>query len=221
LDETKKWVRPIKPDDGFLEKEITMDNGEVVDIFDVVTMEFGDPIPIKHHVENMTFLPNKKIQFVKKLSDNEKSALLKEISDPRLLSAIETKYALYDAILKSGRSIAPLGPIVDFNIGYDSHPKIYFTGKNDKKFSVPCTDIKFCAFIKTKSEDFRKNGFRMNSKEIPELKGKQTYFVIGLTGDHLDENANIVSGTYAPPDGSMEPRYWPMVVSVLIVPDYT
>jgi len=44
LNENKKWVRPIKPG-GFLEKDLIMDNGNTAEIFDMVDMEFGSPIP--------------------------------------------------------------------------------------------------------------------------------------------------------------------------------
>ena len=60
----------------------------------------------------------------------------------------------------------------------------------------------------------------INSQDIPELKDRQTYFVIGLTGDSLDEDYKIKDGKYAPPGSSIQPRYWPMVVSVLTVPYY-
>lgn len=220
LNEEKKWVRPIKRDNGFLDEEVTMDNGAVIDLFDVVEMEFGNPIPIKHHVENMTFLPDKKMHFIRKLGNDERNSLLKEISNSNLLSQSETKYDLFELIIKSGRSIATLGPIDSFDIGFDQHPKIYFKGKNEHIFNIPCTDYKFCAFVQKKSAAFVKNGFKLNSSQIPELKGKPTYFVIGLTGDHLDEKGNIESGKYGPPDGSIAPRYWPMVVSVLPLPDY-
>lgn len=54
LDENKRWIRPIKPG-GFVEKDIIIDNGKMLDIFDVVDIEFSSPIPIKHHIENMKF----------------------------------------------------------------------------------------------------------------------------------------------------------------------
>lgn len=221
LDESKRWIRPIKPG-GFMETDIIMDNGDVIDIFDVVDMKFGSPFPIKHHTENMKFVSEGSIKFVKKLSETEKSALLQEVTNSQLINNVESKYELYDGIIDSGRSIVLVGPITSFDIGYQgNHPRLWIVEKNNREFDIPCTDLKFCAFIKSKLADFEKNLLPfISSQNIAELKGKQIYFVIGLTGDSLDENGEIRSGKYAPAGISIEPRYWPMVVGVLSVPTY-
>ena len=221
LDENKRWVRPIKPG-GFDEKDIMMDNGKVIEIFDVVDMEFSGPIPIKHHTENMKFVPDGRIKFVKNLYETERSALLKEVTNSQLLRNVESKYELYDEIINSGRSIALVGPIVSFDIQYGNHPRLFIVGKNNREFDIPCTDLKFCAFIRSKSADFEKNLLPIiSSQNIAELKGRQIYFVIGLTGDSLDENGRIKCGKYPPAGSSIEPRYWPMVIGVLTVPAYS
>jgi len=220
LDERKRWIRPIKPG-GFTETDIIMDNRDMIDIFDVVDIEFGPPCPIKHHKENMEFIIGTQIKFVKKLSVTEQRTLLKEITNTRLLKKVESKYELYDEIIKLGCSLVLLGPIASFDIVYRKHPRLWIIGKNDEEFDIPCTDLKFCAFIKSKSAVFKNHsrGF-INSQDITELKGKEIYFVIGLTGDSLDENNEIKDGQYAPDGGLIEPRYWPMVVSVLTIPSY-
>lgn len=221
LDERKKWIRPIKPG-GFMERDIIMDNSDMIEIFDVVDMEFGSPFPIKHHTENMKFRPCSQIDFVKKLNVTEQEVLLKEIADTRLLKKVESKYELFDEIINSGRSLVLAGPIASFDIEYDDHPRLWIVGKNNKEFDVPCTDILFCAFIESKSADFENNIHdRIRSQDIAELIGKQTYFVVGLTGDSLDENNKIQDGKYAPEGGYIEPRYWPLVVSVLTIPSYS
>jgi len=221
LDESKRWIRPIKPG-GFMETDIIMDNGDMIDIFDVVDMKFSSPFPIKHHTENMRFASEGSIKFVKKLSETEKSALLQEVTNSQLINSVKSKFELYDEIVNSGRSIVLVGPIGSFDIGYeDNHPRLRIVGKNNREFDIPCTDLKFCAFIKSKSGDFEKNLLPfVSSQNIAELKGKQIYFVIGLTGDSLDENGRIRSGKYAPAESSIEPRYWPMVIGVLTVPTY-
>jgi len=221
LDESKRWIRPIKPG-GFVEADIMMDNGAIIDIFDVVDMKFSSSFPIKHHTENMKFVSEGSIKFVKKLSETEKSALLREVTNSQLINNVESKYELYDEIINSGRSIVLLGPIASFDIEYEgNHPRLWIIGKNNSEFDIPCTDLKFCPFIRSKSADFEKNLLHLiNSQNIAELKGKQTYFVIGLTGDSIDENGEIRSGKYAPAESSIEPRYWPMVIGVLTVPTY-
>lgn len=221
LDESKRWIRPIKPG-GFMETDIIMDNGDMMDIFDVVDMKFGSPFPIRHHTENMTFVSEGSIKFVKKLSETEKSALLQEVTNSQLFDNVESKYELYDEIINLGRSLVLVGPIASFDIGYeDNHPRLRIVGKNNREFDIPCTDLKFCAFIKSKSADFENNLLPfISSQNIAELQGKQIYFVIGLTGDSLDENSEIRSGKYAPAGSSMESRYWPLVVSVLTTPNY-
>ena len=221
LDESKRWIRPIKPG-GFMETDIIMDNGDIIEIFDVVDMKFSSPFPIKHHKENMKFTPGTQIKFVKKLSVTEQRALLKEVTNSQLLNNVKSKYELYDEIINLDRSLALVGPIASFDITYYKHPRLWIIGKNDEEFDIPCTDLKFCAFIKSKSADF-KNDIRgyLSSQDITELEGKQMYFVIGLTGDHLDENNEIKDGKYAPEGASYEPRYWPLVVSVLTIPSYS
>lgn len=221
LDERKRWIRPIKPG-GFAETDIIMDNGEMIDIFDVVDMKFGSACPIKHHTENVEFTLGTQIKFVKKLNVTEQKALLKEIANTQLFKKVKSKCELCDEMINLGCSLVLAGPIASFDITYAKHPGLWIIGKNNKEFSITCTDLKFCAFVKSKSAEF-KNDTRdyLSSQDITELKGKQIYFVIGLTGDHLDENNEIKDGKYAPPGGSYEPRYWPMVVSVLTIPDYS
>ena len=221
LDESKRWIRPIKSG-GFMETDIIMDNGDMMDIFDVVDMKFGSPFPIKHHTENMKFMSEGSLKFVKKLSETEKSALLQGVTNSQLLNNVESKYELYDEIINSGRSIVLAGPIASFDIGYKGNrPRLWIVGKNNREFDIPCTDLKFCAFIKSKLADFEKNLLPfISSQNIAELKGKQIYFVIGLTGDYLDENGEIRSGKYAPAGSSIEPRYWPMIIGILTVPTY-
>lgn len=221
LDESKRWIRPIKPG-GFTETDIIMDNGDMMDIFDFVDMRFGSPFPIRHHKENMKFVSGGSIKFVKKLSETEKSALLQEVTDSQLFNNVESKYELYDEVINLGRSLVLVGPIASFDIGYeDNHPRLWIVGKNNREFDVPCTDLKFCAFIRNRLADFEKNPLLpISSQKIAELKGKQTYFVIGLTGDSLDENGKVRSGKYAPAGSSIEPRYWPLVVGVLTIPTY-
>jgi hypothetical protein len=221
LDESSRWIRPIKPG-GFAEADIKMDNGALVEIFDVVDMKFGPPLPIKHHTENMSFVPESSIKFVEKLNEAEMSALLQEVTNSQLMGSVESKYELYDEILKTGCSIVLVGPITSFDVEYEGNrPRLWFTGKNNSELDVPCTDLKFCAFIRSKSADFEKTPLHLiNSQNIAELKGKRIYLVIGLTGDSLDENGNTRDGKYTPPGSSNEPRYWPMVIGVLSIPTY-
>jgi len=221
LDESKRWIRPTKPG-GFTEADIMMDNGDIIDIFDVVDMKFSGPCPIKHHKENMKFTLGTQIKFVMNLSLTEQRNLLKGIADTGLLKKVKSNDELYDEIINSDRSLVLVGPIASFDITYGKHPRLWIIGKNNKEFGITCTDLKFCAFIKSKSADF-KNDIRgyLSSQDIIELKGKQIYFVIGLTGDYLDENNEIKDGKYAPAGASYEPRYWPLVVSVLTIPSYS
>jgi len=195
----------------------------MIDIFDVVDIEFGPPCPIKHHKENVKFVSGGSIKFVKKLSETEKIALFQQVTNSQLLNNVESKYELYDEIIKSGRSLVLVGPIDSFDIQIKgNHPRLLIVGKNDRKVDLPCTDLKFCAFIKSKLADFENCLLNINSSQkIAELKGTQIYFVIGLTGDYLDENNEIKDGKYAPEGGSIEPRYWPLVVSVLTIPSYS
>lgn len=81
--------------------------------------------------------------------------------------------------------------------------------------------LRFCKFIRNKLADYKGDDGIISSQDVAELKNKQIYFVIGLTGDSLDENNEIRDGKYAPPGSSIQPRYWPMVVSVLTVPNYS
>jgi len=218
LDKNKKWIRPIKPG-GFTETDIKMDNGDVIDIFDVVDMEFGSPFPIKHHTENMKFKLGTQIKFVKKLNITEQRVLLKEIADTQLLKKVRSKYELCDEIINSGCSLVLVDPMSSFDIKQREHPQLWIKGKNKREFDITCTDLKFCEFIKSKSTDFKNSPFNwISSQNTSGLKGKKIYFVIGLTGDSLDENNEIKDGRFPLGVSGIEPRYWPLVVSVLIVP---
>lgn len=218
LDERKQWIRPIKPG-GFMETDIIMDNEDMIDIFDVVDMTFNAPFPIKHHTENMKFKPGTQIKFVKKLNVTEQRVLLKQIADTQLLKKVTSKYELYDEIIKSGCSLVLVGPIASFDITQGNHPRLYIVGKNNIEFDIPCTDLNFCEFIKSKSADFTNSPVNwISSQNTSGLKGKQIYFVIGLTGDSLDETNEIQDGKYSPDISEIEPRYWPLVVSVLTIP---
>lgn len=220
LDESNRWIRPIKPG-GFTETDIKMDNGDIIDIFDVVDMKFSSPFPIKHHVENMKIAPGTQIKFVKKLSVPEQRALVKEIANVQLLKKVASKYELHDEIaIGLGKSLVLVGPIDSFNIQYNcgNHPKFWVTGKNGEEFDIRCTDIKFCALIKSKTAVLEPSeNSIISSQDIAELEGKRVYFVIGLTGDSLEENNEIKDGRFAPEGGFIEPRYWPLVVSVLAI----
>ena len=122
-----------------------------------------------------------------------------------------------------GKSIVSVGPVDIFNIQYNcgNHPRFLIAGRNGREFDIRCTDIKFCALIKAKSADFEQNeNSIISSQNVAELKGKRIYFVIGLTGDSLAENNEIKDGKYAPEGSSIQPRYWPLVVSLLTIPSY-
>lgn len=227
VDESRQWVRPIKPG-GFDERDILMDNGKTIQLFDVVNMKFGTAFPIKHQKENVLSSPHADIRFVRKLGENERSVLLSEMANDRILSTVRSREELYDELsLNLKQSLVLAGPANLFEIqcniiGGKTHPRIWIVRPNDKQrvFSITCTDIRFCEFIGRKIGNLEQDDGIIGSQDIAELKGKQTYFVIGLTGDSLDENSEIRDGKYAPPGSSIEPRYWPMVVSVLTVPEY-
>jgi hypothetical protein len=227
VDENRRWIRPIKPG-GFDEKDILMDNGKTVQLFDVVNMRFGTPFPIKHHKENVLVSPRAGLKFVKRLSENERSSLLSEIANTKILNSARSREELYDELaVNLNQSLVLAGPINMFGIQCSfisgkTHPRIWIAGPNDREhiFYITCTDIGFCKFVGSKFDNFEGNDAIISSQDIAELKNKKTYFVIGLTGDSLDEDNRIKDGKYAPPSSSIKPRYWPMVVSVLTVPNY-
>lgn len=202
-----------------METDIIMDNGDIMDIFDVVDMKFDSAFPIKHHAENRKFRLGTQIRFIKKLNVTEQTEILKKTADTRLLRNVESKYELFDGIVNSGCSLVLVGPIASFDITQGMHPRLWIIGKNSKEFDIPCTDLEFCEFIRSKSADFENSPFDwISSQNISGLKGRQIYFVIGLTGDFLDENNEIKDGRYSPDETEIEPRYWPLVVSVLTIP---
>jgi hypothetical protein len=226
IDNRKRWIRPIKAG-GFDDRDILKDNGETLQIFDVVNMNFRTPFPIKHHRENMLLNQDFKIKFIQKLSEREQSDLLSEIANSNILRAPTSKEELYDELeLKLRQSLVLAGPINRFEIQGNAlsgktHPRIWIVGDNSQRiFSITCTDLRFCRFIGKKLTDSKGGEGIIRSQDVTELKNKKTYFVIGLTGDSLDENNEIRDGKFAPPEKFIQPRYWPMVVSVLTVPDY-
>jgi hypothetical protein len=216
--ETKRWIRPIKPG-SFIYDDLLMDNGEPMSILDVVDFKLGKPAPRKHHVENFDWFEGTKIKFVEKLSDKENSDFLNSLSDKHLLDKVESKYELYEMIAGSQRSVVLVGPIAEFGIGYGNHPKIWFIKDGETVFSLPCTDHEFCDFAQNMFENSGGKHY-FNSSEVDELKDKEIYLVIGLTGDSIKENGEIRDGRFSPDEENIPARYWPMVVSVITVPSY-
>lgn len=227
VDENRQWVRPIKPG-GFDEKDIMMDNGKALQLFDVVNMKFGAPCPIRHQTENVLSSQDADIRFVKRLGEDERSVLLSEIANNRILNIVRSREELFDELaLNLTQSLVLVGPVNLFDIQCNtisdrSHPRIWIVREDDRQriFPITCTDLRFCRFIGGRLDRFEGNDATISSQDVAELKNKQIYFVLGLTGDSLDEDNKIKDGKYAPP-GSPKPRYWPMVVSVLTVPDYS
>ena len=217
VDEDKRWVRPIKPG-GFEEKDIVMDNGKAINIFDVVRTRFSSPFPVNHHKENMRFTPGTSISFVRKLDENEQELFLSEISNAQVLNRVRSKEELFDELsVNLAQSLVLAGPEYQFNIQYnvgENHPRIWIVRQNEPIFNVSCTDLKFCKFLRSKFANLETTGGVICSKDIPELKDKKTYFVVGLTGDSLDERSQII-------DGKWRGRYWPLIVSILTVPNYS
>ena len=227
VDENKRWIRPIKPG-GFSEEDIIMNNSKTIDIFDVVEMKFTTPYPIKHHTENMLLAPGSNINLAVKLGDASRNSLLSEIADPLILDAVYQGEDLHDKMVNfRHQSLVLLGPVDSFEIQSNivtgkNHPRIWIVNPFNKQrmFYITCTDIRFCKFIKNKLAQDKGDGI-ISSQDVAELRDKQTYFVIGITGDSLDETGKTKDGRYAPPGSSIQPRYWPMVVSVLTVPYYS
>jgi hypothetical protein len=135
---------------------------------------------------------------------------------------VETKDELYDAIINLNQSLVLVGPIQSFEIHYENnHPRIIVPVKNNCTIAIPCTDPKFCEYVIANIDEFEEGPFYhyASSSELTKLQDKKVYLVIGLTGDHLDENGDVATGKYAPSGTNIKPRYWPMVVSVLVVCD--
>ena len=223
LNENRRWVRPIKAG-GFMEKDIVMSNGEEISLFDVVEMKFSAPYPINHHTENMLVSSGSEIKLAMKLGEESQKSMLSETVDPVLLDEVSSKEELHDKMVDLlHQSLVLVGPVVSFEIQSSiisgkNHPRIWIP-LSQKPFYFTCTDSRFCKFIGNKlAKD--KGDSPVSSQDVAELRGKQTYFVIGITGPLLDENGEIKPNKYAPPGSSIQPRYWPMVVSVLTVPNY-
>ncbi len=224
VNENRRWVRPVKAG-GFMEKDTVMDNGEMIGLFDVVEMKFSAPYPIKHHTENMLVSPGSGIKLAMKFGEESRKNLLSEIVDPALLDEVDSRDSLYNKMVDLlHQSLALVGPVNSFEIQSSiiigkNHPRIWMP-LSQLPFYFTCTDSGFCKFIGNKFAEIKGDGI-ISSQDVAELRGKQTYFVIGITGPFIDENGEIILNNYAPPGSSIQPRYWPMVVSVLTVPNYS
>jgi hypothetical protein len=219
VDENKNWIRPIKPG-GFSEKDIVTDKMEAIRLFDVVEMSFSGSYPIKHHKENQLFTSGSSIRFIENLNEQQRIALLLQIASPQVLHSFNSGEHLRDELSKLSKSLALFGPIKTFDLQYGvkfgSRPRIWILNPIDlqRRFAVTCTDIKFCSFINAKLASFSSPDGIISSSEIAEFKDKETFFVIGLTGDSLEENMEIKPRMF-------NGHYWPLVVSVLTVPEYS
>ena len=139
------------------------------------------------------------------------------MADSSLLNKVGSKFGLYEQIVASGKSLDLLGPVEEFGIQFHcgNHPRIWIIRDGIALFDVRCTDYEFCKFVENFFANTDKSYVR--SRDIPELRDKLLYLVIGLTGDHFDENGKIKDGTFTSDKDTFPPRYWPMVVGVIAV----
>ena len=102
VDKSNKWIRPIKPG-RFSEMDIRMDNMKTIRLFDVVRMSFSGPFPINNHKENLLFASGTVIKFVKNLDEKERTTLLSQMANSRILQSVSSSEELFEELSsKSG-----------------------------------------------------------------------------------------------------------------------
>lgn len=217
---TNRWIRPIRAG-GFDEQDIVLDNGKPMEIFDVVDLDVKIgmlPSPIDRYKENIKYTTGASAKFVRKLNNIEKELLLSRIANKNLLTQVLSKDQLRDVMNRElNQSLILVGPLTQFGIELkrgENHPRIWIIRDNNYIFSLPCTDIQFCNFINSKIPiDSPNYNTLIDSNKFPELQNKQIYLVLGMTGDSLDENEQVI-------DGKWHDKYWPLTVSVISIPQY-
>ena len=211
VDEKLNWVRPVKNrilvlNDIKLNGNVYLSNSCVYNFSAKKVSSKG------YQTENYLMEEKEPISYFKKLGDAERDKIFSKLSENSLIMS-NPNQGVCNLLKEKNRSLILLGPVTidsveiskddtiharfDFNIGQ-------IKVKNQNLRSLPCTDLKFLSFAKDLLDEQNTAYLRLNGDDLKDLLKVEKFFIaVGLTAE--------------PYKGD----YWPMVIGVHAIPDYT
>ena len=162
--------------------------------------------------ENYLIDEKEPIRHFKKLEDAERNEIFSKLSENSLIMSNPSQ-GVYKLLKEKNRSLILLGPVtidsVELSQDDNVHARFDFSIgqikiKNQNLRSLPCTDLKFLSFAKDIIEEQNTSYLRLNGDDLKDLLKVEKFFIaVGLTAELYMRD------------------YWPMVIGVHTIPDYT
>ena len=209
VDEKLNWVRPVKNrilvlNDIKLNENAYLSNSCV---YNFSVKKVGSK---GYQTENYLIDEKQPVRYLKRLGDTERNEIFSKLSENSLITSNQGVYKL---LKEKNRSLILLGPVtidsVELSQDDSVHVRLDFSIgqikiKNQNLRNLPCTDLKFLSFAKDLLDEQNTAYLRLNGQDLKDLLKVEKFFIaIGLTGE-------LYKGDY-----------WPMVLGIHTVPDYT
>ncbi|MBW2976247.1 hypothetical protein KY347_02265 [Candidatus Woesearchaeota archaeon] len=211
IGEKLSWVRPIKNRILVLD-DIKLNRGVYLSNSCVYTVSAKKSGCKGHQSENYLIDEKEPISYLKKLGDAERNELFSKLSENLLITS-NPNQGVCKLLKEKNRSLILLGPVtidaVELSQDDNIHARIDFSIgqikiKNQNFKSLPCTDFKFLSFSKDILKEQNTSYLRLDGNDLRDLLKVEKFFIaLGLT-------AELYRGDY-----------WPMVIGVHTIPDYT
>ena len=211
VDEKLNWVRPIKNrilvlDDLKSNEDVYLSNSCVY------TLSVKKAGSKGYQSENYLIDEKEPIRYFKKLGDAERDEIFSKLSENSLITS-NPNQDVCKLLKEKNRSLILLGPVTIDSVELSQDDNVHarfdlsigqIKIKNQNLRSLPCTDLKFLSFAKGLLEEQNTPYLRLNGDDLKDLLKVEKFFIaVGLT-------AELYKGDY-----------WPMVIGVHTLPDYT
>lgn len=211
VDERLNWVRPVKNKILVLD-DIKLNGGVYLSNSCVYNLSAKKAGSKGYQSENYLIDEKEPIRYFKKLGDAERNEIFSKLSENSLIMP-NPNQGICKLLKEKNRSLILLGPVtidsVELSQDDNVHARFDFSIgqikiKNQNLRSLPCTDLKFLSFAKGLLEEQNTSYLRLNADDLKDLLKVEKFFIaVGLT-------AELYMGDY-----------WPMVIGVHTIPDYT
>ena len=211
VDKKLNWVRPVKNRILVLD-DIKLNDGVYLSNSCVYNLSAKKAGSKGYQSENYLIDEKEPIRYFKKLRDAERNEIFSKLSENSLIMS-NPNHDICKLLKEKNRSLILLGPVtidsVELSQDDNVHARFDFSIgqikiKNQNLRSLPCTDLKFLSFAKGLLEEQNTSYLRLNGDDLKDLLKVEKFFIaVGLT-------AELYRGDY-----------WPMVIGVHTVPDYT
>lgn len=209
IDETGKWVRPVKDyPHHFEEVDIFGEDKSVIyENFNIVEMDFTEKLDKSPHSEDYVINEGKKPTVIGNIPSQKREEFLIPNTENNFFADHEGE-PVRKILQDSNRSLILVGP-VDVRyvvIEKDKTPRIRFDIPNvyNCERSTPCTDLKFITFGKKVLKERGSEKVVLGSEELKRMiRIEKIYLALGL-GRWYEEKKD----------------YYDMVIGFHTIPDY-